>query len=641
MQAEITVLARRGAAVMRRSHRVTGDSIRFGRGTDNEVALSDIRVGLSAAVLHRREDGLFIEQTGDTPLRMNGGSIRSAQIGPGDAILIGPYRIEIGAPPEGVDAAFSVELVQPIGDALQRLTRQSRTRLDQTHLSKRRISWVLFLTVIALCLAIPIIAYEIGGPATAPTAIPPGGGIAGSFRASWNPGAISNQHRYFAQQCGTCHRGAFSAVKDSACLTCHSAIGNHISPLAGLGLRMARAHLQQSRCADCHVEHRGLDGLVIREARLCVDCHRTLAKTAPEAGILDVSGFPKGHPQFRATVVANAAVNNAMGANAAVNDAMGANAPGPRFIKVSLGGAPKPADHPGLHFSHHDHLRPEGFPVLGYKPLVCKDCHVPAPGGQDFLPITYKAQCERCHRLTFEAALPWQQVPHGDDKGVAAAVEGFYAALVIEKGIPQDTGSPGITRLIPGTAAPAPLPQNARGWVAQKTKEALAVIFDPKRGCFECHFRAADKGPFRVAPVRMLTRFLPAARFTHAKHAAVPCEDCHAARASQSSADVLIPGIKRCTTCHGAENASFQAQSTCTSCHIFHRPEFGPMRPHPSAPGSARGSSPRAEGLPGQALRADPPSPAMRERVPEGAARGRMRGLPPAILRLATMRAKR
>jgi predicted CXXCH cytochrome family protein len=567
MQAEVTVLTRRGAALMRRAHRVSGDSIRFGRGTDNEVALSDLRVGLSAAALHRRGDGLFIEQTGDTPLRMNGASIRSAPVAPGEAILIGPYRIEFGAPPEGVDAAFSVELAQPIGDALQRLTRQSRTRLDQTRLSKRALSWALVVTVIALCLAAPIIAYEIGAPATAPTAVAPGSGMAGTFRASWNPGAISNQHRYFAQQCATCHRRAFTEVPDGACLTCHSAIGNHVPPRAGPGLRRVRARLQRSRCADCHVEHRGINGLVIREAALCVDCHRTLARTAPQAGLLDVSGFPRGHPQFRATVVA--------AANAGAGNTARA-----RLIKVLLGGAPKPADHPGLHFSHNDHLRPQGFPVLGYKPLRCKDCHVPAPGGQDFLPITYKAQCERCHRLTFDAALPWRQVPHGDDKGVAAAVEGFYAAFVIAHGIPQSAGGPAITRLIPGTAAPAPAPapQTAREWVAQKTREALAVIFDPKRGCFECHFRAAKGGPFRVAPVVMLTRFLPAARFNHAKHAAVPCEDCHAARAAQSSADVLIPGIKRCTTCHGAENASFRTRSTCTSCHIFHRREFGPMR---------------------------------------------------------------
>ena len=77
----------------------------------------------------------------------------------------------------------------------------------------------------------------------------------------------------------------------------------------------------------------------------------------------------------------------------------------------------------------------------------------------------------------------------------------------------------------------------------------------------------------------MLTRFLQPARFDHAKHVTVECNDCHTnARDSHASSEVLIPGIDRCITCHGAETATFKAQSTCASCHVFHRQEFGPMR---------------------------------------------------------------
>jgi predicted CXXCH cytochrome family protein len=55
------------------------------------------------------------------------------------------------------------------------------------------------------------------------------------------------------------------------------------------------------------------------------------------------------------------------------------------------------------------------------------------------------------------------------------------------------------------------------------------------------------------------------------------CEDCHASRASQTSSEVLIPGIDTCFKCHGGENASLHAQSTCITCHAFHRSEFGAM----------------------------------------------------------------
>jgi hypothetical protein len=558
MQVEITFLTSRGSATMRRSVRVSAESLRFGRGTGNEVPLADLRVPLAAAELSQRVGGLSIGQTGDLPLRVNGRSARNANVGPGDEIGIGPYRVMLSEPPEGLDAALSVELVQPMGDALDRILRHSRIGLEQTHLSRRRASWALFLALLVLCLAAPILAYLAGHRATAPTAVPPAGGATEIFRASWNPGQLSNVHRFFADQCSTCHRAPFTRVADAACLTCHRGIGAHI-PAGASGLAAIAASLASTRCADCHVEHRGLRSLVIREGALCVNCHRTLAQTAPAAAIRDVGGFPKGHPQFRATVVADAA--------------------GPRLTRVEIGPRPMPADHPGLVFSHQAHLRPQGFPVLHIKPLACGECHVPEPSGQGFLPITFKGQCQSCHHLHFLVDLPWKRVPHGDDRAVVAAVEGFYAAQAIEHGIPATPAAPQIERRLPGSPpAVAPSPSSARAWVAQKTRAALAVVFKSKEGCFYCHLPDPKLGAFRVAPARLLTRFLPMARFDHAAHRAIHCENCHAARQSQSSADLLIPGIERCTICHGAENAAFKAQSTCISCHIFHLPRLGPMR---------------------------------------------------------------
>src|SRR2546430_11525444 len=108
MQAEITFLTRRGAAVMRKSLTVTAETIRFGRGTDNEVPLPDIRVELTAAALRQRVDGLFIERLGDSPLRVNSETTGAAIVGAGDEILIGPYKIVLSSAPEGLDATLSV-----------------------------------------------------------------------------------------------------------------------------------------------------------------------------------------------------------------------------------------------------------------------------------------------------------------------------------------------------------------------------------------------------------------------------------------------------------------------------------------------------------------------------------------------------
>jgi hypothetical protein len=278
----------------------------------------------------------------------------------------------------------------------------------------------------------------------------------------------------------------------------------------------------------------------------------------PSAGLRDVRGFPDGHPQFRVSVVADAGTR--------------------RLTRIDLDTQPKPADHPNLAFSHAAHLVPEGFPALGYKPMVCADCHVPEPGGQGFLAITYNGQCHDCHTQRFDAALPGKEVPHGDDERVATEVEGFYASIALKEGGPGGGApAPEIERRLPDTLSPPSDPAGRRAWVRQQTMRALGIIFDEKRGCFYCHVPDSARVPFRVAPVMMLTRFLAPARFDHAKHAPIECDHCHDARRSQVSSDVLVPGIAACVTCHGAETASFKAQSTCTSCHVFHRKELGPM----------------------------------------------------------------
>jgi predicted CXXCH cytochrome family protein len=558
MQAEVTFLTRRGAAVMRKSHTVTAETIRFGRGTDNEVPLPDLRVELTAAALRRRPDGLFIERLGDSPLRVNGETTGAAFVGPGDEILIGPYKIVLSNPPNGLDAAISVELVQTMGDALQRLMAGSRIGLDQTGLSKRRASWILFATLTIFCLAVPIVLYSMGAGVKRSTSVPAASNPT-FLGITWSPGEISNPHRYFAQNCAACHESAFALVRDSACLTCHSRIGSHVKSAAEGDSGPMHQHLQATRCADCHEEHRGLRGLLIREGALCVGCHRSLTETMPSAGLRDVRGFPDGHPQFRISVVGDAGTG--------------------RLNRIDLDTQPKPADHPNLVFSHAAHLVPEGFPALGYKPMVCADCHVPEPSGQGFLAITYKGQCHQCHTQKFDAALPGKEVPHGDDERVATEVEGFYASIALKEGGPGGGApAPEIERRLPDSLSPPPSdPAGRRAWVRQQTTRALGIVFDEKRGCFYCHVPDSARGPFHVAPVMMLTRFLAPARFDHAKHAPIECEHCHDARHSQASSDVLVPGIATCVTCHGAESASFKAQSTCTSCHIFHRQELGPM----------------------------------------------------------------
>ena len=559
MQVEVTFLTRRGAdAIMRKSQSVTAEVLRFGRGSDNEVQLPDIRVDLHAAVLGEREAGLVIEPAGDLPLRINGASFPGGTVKPGDHVHLGPYEIVIVEPPQGFDAALTVELVQPLGDAMDRLVKESRIGLVQAGLSRRRWSWGLFIVFAVLGLVLPLAVYPLGHAVTSSASVPPLDAI-DFVSLSWNPGDVSNPHRFFAQNCSTCHRGVLARVPDTACLTCHANVGNHLQADADLG--RSRADLAATRCAECHEEHRGRDAMVIRADTLCTDCHASLSETAPKAGVLNVPRYPSGHPQFRATVVADAAK--------------------PSFARMTLGADPKPVDRSNLVFSHSAHLIETGFLTpKGRKIMQCADCHVPDPGGQGFQAITFEAQCHSCHDLKFDADLPWREVPHGDAGAVKNAVQDFYARAALEGGV-LDPDAPAMVRRPVGTPVPAASEterRDALAWAAQRANTAMGIIFDEKRGCAYCHVTDRSNGAFTVAPVVLRTRFLPHAQFDHSKHTALPCAQCHDSRHSEKSSDVLLPGIEQCVTCHGSERASLKTQSTCTSCHLFHRQELGPMK---------------------------------------------------------------
>jgi len=558
MQVEVTFLTRRGAdAVMRKSQTVTAEAIRFGRGTDNEVQFPDIRVALRAAVLAPREAGLVIERAGDEMLRVNGEGVASATVHPGDKINIGPYEVVIVEAPAGFDAALTVELAQPLGDALERLLSQSHIGLGSAGWTKRSLAWTLFSLCVLFALIVPLAVYPFGTVVHSSRSVPNFASI-DLVNMSWNAGSIGNPHRFFAQNCATCHRAAFSSVPDSACLSCHSDVGNHVQASADLG--PSGPKLQSMRCAQCHEEHRGVHSLVIQAQALCVDCHEQLNETAPKAGTADVTGFPAGHPQFRATLVVDAAK--------------------PTFTRQALGTKPPPEDHSGLVFSHEAHLIKTGLPTPnGHKVMVCADCHIPEPSGQGFLPITFEGQCHSCHDLKFDADLPWREVPHGDAAAVKIAVDDFYAHIALQGGV-QDAAAPAFVRRPVGSPEQPTEAESkdALAWAAGRAANAMAIIWDDKRGCAYCHVTEHANGNFTVAPVLMRARFLPEARFDHSKHAAQQCTDCHDAPHSEKSSDVMIPGIESCIACHGSERADLKTQSTCTSCHLFHRQEFGPMK---------------------------------------------------------------
>ncbi len=123
------------------------------------------------------------------------------------------------------------------------------------------------------------------------------------------------------------------------------------------------------------------------------------------------------------------------------------------------------------------------------------------------------------------------------------------------------------------------------------------------QGCRKCHEMRQgsldeDELPVVVLPA-LPARFLPRARFDHAKHTAaalgegggLDCLACHErALESTRSSDLLVPSIAVCRRCHGPRGergpaSTFAAGGVvarCTTCHTYHVPP-------PEAQGPERG----------------------------------------------------
>ncbi len=152
---------------------------------------------------------MVIERAGDEQLRVNDASASTATVHPGDTIQIGPYEVVIVEPAEGFDAALTLELKQPLGDALERLMAQSHIGLAAGGWSKRGLAWALFGLCAILALIVPIAVYPFGAVVTSSRSVPALGTV-DFVNLTWNAGEIGNPHRFFAQNCATCHRGVFT-----------------------------------------------------------------------------------------------------------------------------------------------------------------------------------------------------------------------------------------------------------------------------------------------------------------------------------------------------------------------------------------------------------------------------------------------
>ncbi len=447
----------------------------------------------------------------------------------------------------------------------------------------------------------------------------------------WSPGPLSDAHAFLGADCKSCHTKALNSVQDETCLHCHKGLQAHAGAHL-MGLAMPKASLGQQgtraiaarfdkplgRCASCHMEHMGQAGIMNRSSALCSDCHAKLdQRLGQRANIGDASDFANAHPQFSPTVVATPRDGDPIVTrqwtvpqldqarrlreqmiryNPTRCDGFSIGKPNFRGLVqlADRSDVPQEAfagDNTGLVFPHALHMSSSGCVAsmakqLGVKTdaagaLGCANCHTASKDGKGFVPVEMQRNCSTCHSLTFDNFNGVNRtLPHGQPQLVVATMLDFYKAAATD--VARGAGVQ--ERRLPGQAAAdrsAEMRQIAFTHADSRASDRIRAIFSPGGSCYGCHqiIKPTSGLNYGVAPVVLQQHFLPRAQFDHSAHmtAGMTCEQCHAARTSQSARDVLTPGIETCRTCHAGEHAYAAVPSPCITCHRFHATD-------PSAP---------------------------------------------------------
>jgi predicted CXXCH cytochrome family protein len=503
--------------------------------------------------------------------------VTSVALQPGVEIVIAGNRLVVFAAPSGFDLAL--ELRYGEGYAASDYERVFRTRLDQTWMKRRPVSWLAILLVLLIFLVIPLhVAKQrnAGHPVLAglPTDL------------LWTSGPLLPAHQEaIGDNCGACHQKLFVPVEDSACTNCHQNVNDHVT----------RAHLvltkfsqRKPSCESCHREHQEpVPAIIVKDSALCVGCHGKDRSTFGKLDLQSVSGFNSGsHPEFKVHLLQPVPGDPLEG----TADAQW------RSVPLALAGA---KENSNLLFSHKQHLDAARV-TKGSGALNCMDCHVMNADGLRFRPITMRDSCISCHDLTFDPLEPGRQLPHGKPREVIDTIEEFYARRYLEPGVvPAPLFNP---RLLPNSEDKVQLVKctdSASSCAQQMAGKNIESLFVQGRGCHSCHqiteTRGADiKDRYQVLAVKLGNEFYPHAVFKHSSHLIqgdlkgdAACKSCHAADKSENSSQVLMPGIQKCLSCHSDSRRDTQLQAQakgadadaarrsvvslgCVDCHTYH-----------------------------------------------------------------------
>jgi hypothetical protein len=477
---------------------------------------------------------------------VNGATTASATLQPGDELRLAQHRLRVVPPPGGFGLALECE--SSATAATGRYENAFRTRLDQTWLSMRAFSWALLALVPLLMLALPLYSLRLQH---AHHAVP----AALITDRAWTAGPLLAAHQLTtAATCSSCHQTLFVHVQDRACTSCHRRSHSHVS-----AARLAEAHAgEQPRCASCHLEHGGTTAhLRLATGKLCTDCHADAAASPAKLGLPAIRGFAAGmHPDWKPLVAAS-----------------------------------------GLKFSHAQHLDVRRVHT-GAEPgasleqrasakrraLNCADCHQLAADGEHFAPLSMERNCRSCHELTFDDGLTQRQLPHGSASDAIALIQDYFARRAVD---PAATARLPPQRRAPDRVAAVRCTAAAFECATRAATREIILQFE-QQGCVVCHRVGNNGNPdplqrYAIAPVRVNTDLLPAARFRHSSHLIqagksgdAACLGCHAATRATGATGPngaipsMVPAIGNCLACHDTAATPARLPLQCMSCHSYH-----------------------------------------------------------------------
>ena len=553
-----------------------GPSLLIGRGTNADVRFDDAAVELEHARIDPESDRFVLTALKSvTGTFVNGEQIERAVLGNGDRITIGPFSLVVNY--SGAAEPLCLEISSIAPSALPGAGRREVPKVDyaaayahgKIFLSKTALSVTLILATGLL-----LTGFLVAGRTTV-------------FR----PGSVSEAHMFIANQCSQCHL-PLHGPSNEACKNCHVGPKHHTT-------QVETARLNESSCVTCHVEHRGVRRLALVANRECVTCHadlksidpNTKKEGAPSIFFKKVTDFVTDHPEFAVSKIERTEdgkekENGKEVARIRLPKAKVISRVTPVSVNPVCSNADKTKPNPDTQeigdfqgkicLNHDRHLAKkikdgEDKEVQ----LTCESCHTLEPDGKRMRKITFAQHCADCHqkrdlKIGNKAGaenLAACVVPHGS---VAKVHEYLQIVFADSQCKPFPSEEPEFRLLV------APPKLSLTPSAAERVRLVEEGLFRD-RGCALCHAFDRQVTAFpKVEDSFIPARWFRHAEFDHKAHRMLKCEECHiGASKSTQTADVLVPGVETCRSCHRKSDRSGAAQeasatTNCASCHIYH-----------------------------------------------------------------------